>query len=236
MMQHLRSRVSALFAISVSDLALINMWCHDICREQAANKPASPKDCVPSAQQISRVIKDNRDLDLPAHKVMVATFEEAVDKALDARDAFSVAACNCSESFMAQFDEGCADGVIQQVDWDTSKVRDKLKRDMEAHIASVSAASYLHDSDLMPRVWTGKEDIRAITKTARSVSLNLLSVMAAIRLDDHDTDNIEKTLFLALVNAKNAAAKDRSITTVDPLASSTWQEVSSSKTLIRPVQ
>lgn len=47
MMQHLRSRVSSLFAISVSDLALINMWCHDICREQAANKPASPKGCVP---------------------------------------------------------------------------------------------------------------------------------------------------------------------------------------------
>ena len=56
-------------------------------------------------------------------------------------------------------------------------------------------------------------------------SLKLLSVMAAIRLDDNDTDNIEKTLSLALVNSKNAAAKDRSITAVDPLASSTWQEV-----------
>lgn len=27
---------------------------------------------------------------------------------------------------------------------------------------------FSHDSDSMPRVWTGKEDIRAITKTARS--------------------------------------------------------------------
>nr|GFA38553.1 protein root hair defective 3-like [Tanacetum cinerariifolium] len=33
-----------------------------------------------------------------------------------------------------------------------------------------------HDSDSMPRVWTGKEDIRTITKTARSSSLKLLSV------------------------------------------------------------
>lgn len=55
--------------------------------------------------------------------------------------------------------------------------------------------------------------------------MKLLSVMAAIRLDDDDADNIENTLSLALVDATNAAAKDRSITTVDPLASSTWQEV-----------
>lgn len=27
---------------------------------------------------------------------------------------------------------------------------------------------FSYDSDSMPRVWTGKEDIRAITKTARS--------------------------------------------------------------------
>lgn len=52
----------------------------------------------------------------------------------------------------------------------------------------------------MPRVWTGKEDIRAITKMARSASLKLLSVMAVIRLDD-ELDNIEKTLTLALFNS-----------------------------------
>ncbi|KAG6513783.1 hypothetical protein ZIOFF_024120 [Zingiber officinale] len=30
---------SALFALAVSDIVLINMWCHDIGREQVANKP-----------------------------------------------------------------------------------------------------------------------------------------------------------------------------------------------------
>ncbi|KAI6671779.1 hypothetical protein NL676_006664 [Syzygium grande] len=30
---------SALFALAVSDIVLINMWCHDIGRKQAANKP-----------------------------------------------------------------------------------------------------------------------------------------------------------------------------------------------------
>jgi len=27
---------------------------------------------------------------------------------------------------------------------------------------------FSHDSDSMPRIWTGKEDVRAITKSARS--------------------------------------------------------------------
>jgi hypothetical protein len=49
--------------------------------------------------------------------------------------------------------------------------------------------------------------------------------MAAIRLDD-DVDNIETTLSSALMDTKNnAAVKDRSITTSDPLASSSWEEV-----------
>ncbi|TKY64371.1 ROOT HAIR DEFECTIVE 3-like 1 [Spatholobus suberectus] len=95
---------------------------------------------------------------------------------------------------------------------------------------------FSHDSDSMPRVWTGKEDIRAITKTARSASLKLLSVMAAIRLDDDDSDNIEKVLAVALVDSSSGSAVTRSITMVDPLASSSWEQVSSSKTLITPVQ
>ncbi|XP_015938672.1 protein ROOT HAIR DEFECTIVE 3 isoform X1 [Arachis duranensis] len=532
---------SALFALAVSDIVLINMWCHDIGREQAANKPLlktvfqvmmrlfSPRkttllfvirdktrtplenlepvlrediqkiwDSVPkpqahketplseffnvevtalssyeekeeqfkeqvanlrqrfqhsiapgglagdrrgvvpasgfsfSAQQIWKVIKENKDLDLPAHKVMVATvrceeianekyatfsaneewcqleeavqsgpvqgfgkklnsllgaclseydleatyfdegvrsakqkqlqekllqlvqpsflsalghirsgivdkFKDVFDKALNRGEGFSLAAKNCIESSMAQFDEACADVVIELADWDTSKVREKLRRDIDAHVASVrdaklseltssyeeklkealsgpvealldeasgdtwssikkllrreteSAVSgfsaalagfdmdedtrqkmisniadyargvvegkardeagrvlirmkdrftmlFSHDTDSMPRVWTGKEDIRTITKTARSASLKLLSVMAVIRLDDGDTDNIEKTLAIALIDSSSSNVTDRSITTVDPLASSTWEKVPSSKTLITPVQ
>lgn len=56
-------------------------------------------------------------------------------------------------------------------------------------------------------------------------SLKLLSVMAAIRLDDNDSDNIDKTLSLTLVDSSKTAVKDRSITAVDPLASSTWEQV-----------
>ena len=56
-------------------------------------------------------------------------------------------------------------------------------------------------------------------------SLKLLSVMAAIRLDD-DVDSIETTLSSALMDAKNnAAVKDRSIIPFDPLASNSWEKV-----------
>ncbi|XP_051115883.1 protein ROOT HAIR DEFECTIVE 3-like [Andrographis paniculata] len=531
---------SALFALAVSDIVLINMWCHDIGREQAANKPLlktvfqvmmrlfSPRkttlmfvirdktrtplenlepilrediqkiwDSVPkpqahketplseffnvevvalssyeekeeqfkeqvaglrqrffhsiapgglagdrrgvvpasgfafSAQQIWKVIKENKDLDLPAHKVMVATvrceeianekfssfveneewrlieekvqsepvpkfgrkltsildiclseydaeatffdegvrsskrkqleekllqlvlpsyqlmlghirsgtlgrFKEAFDIALNEGKGFSAAARNCTEYYMSKFDEASADVHIGQASWDSSKVRDKLRRDIDAHIAAVREAKlaeltsvyekklhealagpvealldgasddtwpsirkllhretdaavsglssalsgfemdevardkmisrledyargvveakakeeagrvlmrmkdrfstlFSRDSDSMPRVWTGKEDIRAITKTARSSSLKLLSVLAAVRLDDHTADSIENTLSLALIDPKSGAAGSRSVSG-DPLASSSWDEVPPSKTLLSPVQ
>lgn len=35
-------------------------------------------------------------------------------------------------------------------------------------IANRFTSLFSHDSDSMPRVWTGKEDIRGITKLARS--------------------------------------------------------------------
>ncbi|XP_073006806.1 protein ROOT HAIR DEFECTIVE 3-like isoform X2 [Typha latifolia] len=94
---------------------------------------------------------------------------------------------------------------------------------------------FSRDADSMPRIWTGKEDIRAITKFARSESLKLLSVMAAIRLEDV-SDNIEKTLSLALVDTTSSGAKARSMQSFDPLASNSWEEVPAEKTLITPVQ
>ncbi|XP_047332088.1 protein ROOT HAIR DEFECTIVE 3 homolog 1-like [Impatiens glandulifera] len=537
---------SALFALAVSDIVLINMWCHDIGREQAANKPLlktvfqvmmrlfSPRkttllfvirdktrtplenlepvlrediqkiwDSVPkpeahaetplsdffnvevvalssfeekeelfreqvaslkqrffhsiapgglagdrrgavpasgfsfSSQQIWKVIKENKDLDLPAHKVMVATvrcdeisneklasfvaneewielevevqshavpclgkklssiihtclsqydaeatfFDEGVrtlkrkhleekllqlvhpayncmlghiraeildkfkaefDKALNEGEGFSSAAHRCSDSLMTLFDGKCADSTIEQADWDPSKFRDKLQRDIDSHIDAVRSAKlseitnsyesklneglsgpvealldgassdtwpaikkilrietesstsmfskelsvfemdgeskgkmltnlenyargvveskakeesgrvlfrmkerfstiFSSDSDSMPRVWTGKEDIKAITKRARTASLKLLSVFAVIRLYEGDEDdNIEKIMSLAFMDTNTDAITKRSSSTTttvaDPLASSTWERVPSSKTLITPVQ
>ncbi|CAN0854944.1 Protein ROOT HAIR DEFECTIVE 3 homolog 2 [Linum grandiflorum] len=534
---------SALFALAVADIVIINMWCHDIGREQAANKPLlktvfqvmmrlfSPRkttllfiirdktktpleylepilredvqkiwDSVPkpqahqdtplseffnvevtalssfeekeeqfkaqvaelrqrffhsispgglagdrrgvvpasgfsySSQQIWSVIKENKDLDLPAHKVMVATvrcgeianeklhslksdegwleLEEAVEagpvsgfgrnvssilgkylaeyemeatyfdegvrnakreeletKALDLvhpvyvtllghirhqaadnfkskleqslnrGEGFAASVRTCRESCLAEFDKGCKDALLKQADWDTSKIREKLHRDIEAHASSISSAKlseitakyenkltealshpveslfesgeketwasvrkllkretdaavaeystavagfeledttvdaqrqnlrgyarevvekkaredagkvlirmkdrfstvFNNDNDSMPRVWTGKEDIRAITKDARSASLKLLSVMAAARLDEKP-DKIENLLVSSLMDGTITmqSSQNRGVgTTADLLASSTWEEVSPKDTLITPVQ
>ncbi|KAH9747417.1 protein ROOT HAIR DEFECTIVE 3 [Citrus sinensis] len=521
---------SALFALAIADIVLINifwtflgfglrevsfisvlwvdglvlglflLWCHDIGREQAANKPLlktvfqtpleylepilrediqkvevtalssyeekeeqfkeqvaelrqrffhsiSPgglagdrQGVVPasgfsfSAQQIWRVIKENKDLDLPAHKVMVATvrceeiandklrrlsadegwlaLEEAVQegpvsgfgkrlssvldtylseydmeavyfdegvrnakrkqlesKALDfvyptystllghlrskafesfkiqleqslkKGEGFAASVRTCTQSCMLEFDRGCADAAIRQAKWDASKVREKLRRDIDTEASSVRSVKlsaiiadheknltealsgpveslfevgdedtwasirrllkreteaavlkfstaiagfemdqaavdtmvqnlrsyarnvvvkkareeagkvlirmkdrfstvFNHDNDSLPRVWTGKEDIRTITKDARAASLRLLSVMAAIRLDEKP-DKVESLLFSSLMDGTAAASlpRDRSIgDSVDPLASSMWEEVSPQDKLITPVQ
>ncbi|XP_021887568.1 protein ROOT HAIR DEFECTIVE 3 homolog 2-like [Carica papaya] len=95
-----------------------------------------------------------------------------------------------------------------------------------------------HDKDSMPRIWTGKEDIKAITKEARSSALSLLSVMAAIRLDE-TSDKIESVLLASLMDRTVAlpSSLDRSFgASTDPLASSTWEEVPPKNVVITPVQ
>lgn len=95
-----------------------------------------------------------------------------------------------------------------------------------------------HDHDSMPRVWTGKENIRIITKDAYSASLKLLSVMAAIRLNEKP-DKIENVLFSSLMDGTVSVplSQDKKMgASPDPLASSTWEEVPPNKTLITPVQ
>lgn len=54
--------------------------------------------------------------------------------------------------------------------------------------------------------------------------MKLLSTLAAIRLDE-DGDNIENTLSLALVDTAKPGTTDRSIQSLDPLASSSWERV-----------
>lgn len=64
-----------------------------------------------------------------------------------------------------------------------------------------------------------------LTKFNPLQSLKLLSVMAALRLDDGDKDDIEKTLKVALLDSSSSANISRSITAVDPLATSSWEQV-----------
>uniref|UniRef100_A0A0D6QSC7 Sey1/RHD3-like three-helix bundle domain-containing protein n=1 Tax=Araucaria cunninghamii TaxID=56994 RepID=A0A0D6QSC7_ARACU len=95
-----------------------------------------------------------------------------------------------------------------------------------------------HDTESMPRLWNGKEDIRAITKDARSASLKLLAVMAALRLDE-EPDNIEATLCSAFMDGADTSStivERSSSSSLNSLVSSTWEGVLPSNALITPVQ
>lgn len=68
---------------------------------------------------------------------MLEKFKASFDKALGIGEGFSSASQDWFKACMTQFDEECAGAIIEQANWDTSKVRDKLVRDIEAHITSV---------------------------------------------------------------------------------------------------
>uniref|UniRef100_A0A6N2MWK2 GB1/RHD3-type G domain-containing protein n=1 Tax=Salix viminalis TaxID=40686 RepID=A0A6N2MWK2_SALVM len=83
-------RQSTLFALEIADVVLINMWCKDIGLEHAASRPLlktvfqTPLERLKisrrfgmqflSLRLLLSMIKENKDLDLPSIKVMVATF------------------------------------------------------------------------------------------------------------------------------------------------------------------
>ncbi|KAL6622592.1 hypothetical protein ACP70R_032471 [Stipagrostis hirtigluma subsp. patula] len=102
------------------------------------------------------------------------------------------------------------------------------------HMKERFTAVFSHDKDSIPRVWTGKEDVRAIAKEARSAALKLLSVMAAIRWED-EPDSIESILTSQLLEG-SVVSKIASAASADPLASTTWEEIPPKHTMITPAQ
>ncbi|KAM0944076.1 putative P-loop containing nucleoside triphosphate hydrolase [Dioscorea sansibarensis] len=232
------------------------------------------------------------------------TFKNDLEQSLQKGKGFALSVRECTQLSMLEFDQGCADVAVKQADWDTSKVREKLRRDIEAYATSVRTAKleelkaeyerqltgalaepveslfdaagagqdtwasirklykretenallgfsaslsgfeldrstsdkmlenlkahargviekkareeagkalmcmkdrfssvFSHDTDSMPRVWTGKEDIKKITKQARDAALKLLSILAAIRLDEKP-DNVEHILRSTLIDGQ----------------------------------
>ncbi|KAE9461486.1 hypothetical protein C3L33_06600, partial [Rhododendron williamsianum] len=256
---------------------------------------------------VSLMSDDAHHLVHPAYVTMLGhlrskaleSFKTHLEQSLRRGDGFAVSVRNCNQACLLEFDRSCADASIQQANWDASRLREKLLRDIEAYASSVRSAKlsetianqekkldqalaapveslleaggkgtwasirrllkreteaaisgfssavtsfeldqstfdkmdrfssvFNHDKDSMPRVWTGKEDIRTITQYARSESLKLLSVMAAIRLDEKP-DKIENVLFSSLMDGTVGVpySQGRRIgDSVDPLASSSWAE------------
>ncbi|KAL2650121.1 hypothetical protein R1flu_018249 [Riccia fluitans] len=106
--------------------------------------------------------------------------------------------------------------------------------------------SFSHDAESLPRLWSDKDDIRAIAKEARSMSLKGLAVLAAIRLEDDSSDRIEPALnsLLETPATQEAAIKskdfssdgDSAISASNSLAASSWEGVAPDVTLLTPVQ
>ncbi|PUZ45319.1 hypothetical protein GQ55_8G213100 [Panicum hallii var. hallii] len=270
------------------------------------------------------------------HLVALNKFRSDLEQTLRSREGFTASVHQCVQASMAEFDAGLRDAAVKHVEWDASKVRNKLQEHMQAHVESIRntklaelKASYeknlsdalagpvqsiletgerdswacirrlyrretenaalafsaslsefgldqtvsskmisdlreharsvvemkareeagnvlmrmkerfftvlSRDRNSMPRTWTGDEDIRAITREARLAALRLMSVMAAIRLDDKP-DKIDRALITALLDSGTLSQKRSVEFTYDPLASSTWEEVPPKDTLITPVQ
>ncbi|KAF2551585.1 hypothetical protein F2Q68_00035773, partial [Brassica cretica] len=129
-----------------------------------------------------------------------------------------------------ELDHATIDDMVQNLKDYSRRLVEKKAREEAAKILirmkDRFSTVFSHDKDSMPRVWTGKEDIRAITKDARAEALSLLSVMTAIRLDERP-DKIESTLFSSLMDGtvSDTSSHNRRLgASTDPLASSSWEK------------
>ncbi|KAM0848967.1 hypothetical protein ACQ4PT_054032 [Festuca glaucescens] len=137
-----------------------------------------------------------------------------------------------------EMESAVSEGMVSKLrDYARSIVENKAKEEANKvlmHMKERFTTVFSHDKDSMPRVWTGKEDVRAIAKDARSSALKLMSVLAVIRWDDKP-DSIENILISTLLDSP-VESKSSSASSGDPLASTTWEEVHAKHTLITPAQ
>ncbi|URD89498.1 GTP-binding protein that may be involved in cell development (By similarity) [Musa troglodytarum] len=126
-------------------------------------------------------------------------------------DVYVTSVCAAKLSELTTLYEATVDKMILQLEeYAKSVVESKGKRRGWKNLDLFSTL-FSHDADSMPRVWTGKEDIKAITKTARSAYLKSMPVMTVISL--------------SLMDASDSGGSSRSIQILDPLASSSWEEI-----------
>lgn len=111
-----------------------------------------------------------------------------------------------------------------------------------------------HEADNMPRIWGEEHDVRSITRDARASSLKLLSVLAALRLEEgtQNDDSIEsslkpllgepqetglqRTISRTISSTNSTAIVKGQSSALHALSVSTWPGVAANDTLITPVQ
>ncbi|KAG5054800.1 hypothetical protein JHK85_007310 [Glycine max] len=155
-------------------------------------------------------------------------FKEAFDKALKGGEGFFVAANNCIGSCMiADIDER---GIRREKPEDLVMALAKAKANatvqrllVEGPLEEDASTTWIGGPRQVSsyRVWmTGASKGNCIHIFNALQSLKLLSVMATIRLEDDDIDNIDKVLVVALVDSSLNSNATRSMTMVASLASS----------------
>lgn len=261
---------------------------------------------------------------------------------------FAAAVRKFSENALSDFDRGVADVQVPYAQWDASKLREKLKRDIDAHVSAVRSeeisavvstaekqleenigqptsalldsaspgtwksirdllahevgaaqksllsvlsgyeleeaeeralveslgnfgrsvveneatkgaaqallrmkdwftTTFSHDAESLPRLWSEKDDIRALATQARSASLKGLSVLAAVRLDEKSKDGIEPALATLLGDSQDQTVarstgdtsggkNSTALQVSNPLAASSWDGIQNEATLLSPTQ
>ncbi|KAI4354115.1 hypothetical protein L6164_003014 [Bauhinia variegata] len=109
-----------------------------------------------------------------------------------------------------------------------AKAREESGR-AKNHMLRKFIKHFNYDDDSSPRNWNNSEEIQKTAEAALSYPLQLLAVLAAIRLEEpEEDDNILKILSSALLEMDQNARID--------LDSPTWEMVTPFKTLITPIQ
>ncbi|KAF7842496.1 protein ROOT HAIR DEFECTIVE 3-like protein 2-like isoform X1 [Senna tora] len=68
------------------------------------------------------------------------SYKAKLEHSLKNGEGFAASVRMLIQSSMLEFDQGSADAAIRQANWDASKVRDKLCRDLDSHASSVQSA------------------------------------------------------------------------------------------------
>ncbi|RYQ87646.1 hypothetical protein Ahy_B09g095169 isoform B [Arachis hypogaea] len=134
----------------------------------------------------------------------------------------------CTRKKMIESLEDYARGVVEE------KVRNEAKNVLMRMKMCFERRFEMHRQ--INLLCIGKDDIPTAAKSARRCALILLSTLAAIRLDDDDTDDIKEKLEAELLNSSSTATKESSSAKFDPLwlAADSWEQIPSCRTLIGP--
>ncbi|KAL4299419.1 hypothetical protein AHAS_Ahas17G0099000 [Arachis hypogaea] len=66
----------------------------------------------------------------------VDDFKAKLEQSLNNGEGFASSVHMWTESIMLEFEKGSTDATVRQASWSASKVRDKLRRDIESHASS----------------------------------------------------------------------------------------------------